>query len=72
MQQQLHSALDQFESMGYTAHNVKEEATTFQFTIEGRPRLTSDALGSVMSEHFEEHIYAFASEGERTTVKVLK
>jgi len=64
-------ALHAFARQGFTAHDLKVEHTTAQFTLTGDRRLTSDEIGEVMRDAFPENIYAFASSGASTTVKIL-
>jgi hypothetical protein len=64
-------ALHAFARQGFTAHDLKVEHTTAQFTLTGERRLTSDELGEVMRDAFPENIYAFAANGNSTTVKIL-
>lgn len=64
-------ALQQFAAKGYTAHDIREEAKTLQFTLTGEHPLPATTLGDVMRAAFEENIYAFAASGNSTTVKIL-
>jgi len=64
-------ALHAFARQGFTAHDLKVEHTTAQFTLTGDRRLTSDEIGEVMHDAFPENIYSFASSGTSTTVKIL-
>jgi len=64
-------ALHQFARQGFTAHDLKVEHTTAQFTLTGDRCLTSNEIGEVMREAFPENIYAFAANGTSTTVKIL-
>ena len=64
-------ALHQFAAKGYTAHDLREEKTTVQFTLTGETPLDTDLLGKVMSDAFPECIYAFAANSDSTTVKIL-
>ena len=70
--QNLTVALDTFERMGYTAHDIQDECKTVQFTLKGETRVPRMLLSQVMGEQFPEHIYAFASTGNDTTVKIIK
>ena len=64
-------ALHAFARQGFTAHDLKVEHTTAQFTLTGDRRLTSDEIGEVMRDAFPENIYSFASSDISTTVKIL-
>ena len=64
-------ALHAFARQGFKAHDLKVEHTTAQFTLTGDRRLTSDEIGEVMRDAFPENIYAFAANGNSTTVKIL-
>jgi len=64
-------ALHQFAAKGYTAHDLREEKTTVQFTLTGEQPLPTTTIGDVMRAAFEENIYAFAANGNSTTVKIL-
>ena len=64
-------ALHAFARQGFSAHNLKVEHKTAQFTLTGDRCLNSDEIGEVMRDAFPENIYAFAANGTSTTVKIL-
>ena len=64
-------ALHAFARQGFKAHDLQIEHTSAQFTLTGDRCLTSNEIGEVMRDAFPENIYAFASSGNSTTVKIL-
>lgn len=65
-------ALDTFARMGYTAHDIRDEHRTVQFTLKGDTAVPCMLLSQVMAEQFPEKTYAFATTGNAMTVKIIK